>query len=275
MDMRYLEGVCQPLGAKRYDYTFFFEVKANLTRDQLRTMATAGVRAIQPGIESLSTRILKLMRKGATRLINVRLLKWASYYGMSVNWNLLCGFPGESRDDYEEQKRLMPLIYHLPPPDCCGPIWVERFSPYFTDTGFPVTDLRPKPAYALIWPEDRVSIGKIAYFFDCELGDTLSGEEYQALDAATAAWRQRWSNGGRPSLTYIRTPDWMQVVDLRDPSEPRIHALHDERAVVYELCSESWRTPAELRRCCAEGAPAFAIPEDGVRGCSESSAKWA
>ena len=48
-------------------------------------MATAGVRAIQPGIESLSTRILKLMRKGATRLINVRLLKWAAYYGMTVN----------------------------------------------------------------------------------------------------------------------------------------------------------------------------------------------
>jgi ribosomal peptide maturation radical SAM protein 1 len=94
MDMRYLEGVCEPLGEQRLDYSFFFEVKANLTREQLRTMATAGVRAIQPGIESLSTRILKLMRMGATRLINVRLLMWASYYGMSVNWNLLCGFPG-------------------------------------------------------------------------------------------------------------------------------------------------------------------------------------
>jgi ribosomal peptide maturation radical SAM protein 1 len=265
MDMRYLEGVCEPLSEQRYDYSFFFEVKANLTREQLRTMASAGVRAIQPGIESLSTRILKLMRKGATRLINVRLLKWASYYGMSVNWNLLCGFPGESREDYEEQKRLMPLLYHLPPPDCCGPVWVERFSPYFKEPEFPVRNLRPKPAYALIWPEEQVSLEKIAYFFDCEMGDTLSGEEYQALDAAATTWRQRWSNGKRPSLTYIRAPDWMQVVDLRDASEPRIHALHDERAAVYELCSESWRTPADLRRGCEEASPAFTISEDGVR----------
>ena len=265
MDMRYLEGVCRPLGEQRFDYTFFFEVKANLTRDQLRTMAAAGVRVIQPGIESLSTRILKLMRKGATRLINVRLLKWASYYGMSVTWNLLCGFPGESADDYEEQKRLMPLLYHLPPPDGCGPIWVERFSPYFTETGFPVSGLRPKPAYALIWPEGQVALEKIAYFFDCEMEGTLPTEEYQTLNAAVGAWRQRWSNGRRPSLTYTRAPDWMQVLDLRDAKEPRIHALHDERAAVYELCSESWRTPADLRRACEQGAPAFAISEEATR----------
>jgi hypothetical protein len=158
----------------------------------------------------------------------------------------------------------MPLLYHLPPPDCCGPLWVERFSPYFTETGFPIANLRPKPAYGLIWPEEQVALDKIAYFFDCELGDTLNGAEYQALDAAAKDWRQRWSNGRRPSLTYVRAPDWMQIVDLRDPKEPRIHALHDERAVVYELCSESWRTAADVKRCVEKGTPSFAISEDGV-----------
>jgi len=265
MDMRYLEGVCRPLGEKRWDYTFFFEVKANLSREQLRTMATAGVRSIQPGIESLSTRILKLMRKGATRLINVRLLKWASYYGMTVSWNLLCGFPGESDEDYEEQRKLMPLLYHLPPPVSCGPIWVERFSPYFTESGFPIENLRPKPAYALIWPEDQVSLPKIAYFFDCEIGDTISRAAFGDLDAATRDWRQRWTNGRRPTLTYLRAPDWMQVIDLRDSKQPQIHALHDEKAAVYELCSESWRTPADLARACEAGSPSFAVSEGGVR----------
>jgi ribosomal peptide maturation radical SAM protein 1 len=265
MDMRYLEGVCEPLGEQRYDYTFFFEVKANLSREQLRTLAGAGVRAIQPGIESLSSRVLKLMRKGSTRLINVRLLKWASYYGMSVTWNMLCGFPGESSEDYEEQKRLMPLLYHLPPPDGCGPVWVERFSPYFTDKSFPVENIRPKRAYSLIWPAETVALEKIAYFFDAEMGGTISQDEFRALNAAVGTWRQQWSNGHRPTLSYTRAPDWLQVIDLRVPERPQIHALHDERAAVYELCSESWRTPADLQRACEKSTPAFKVSDDDMR----------
>jgi len=159
----------------------------------------------------------------------------------------------------------MPLLYHLPPPDACCPIWLERFSPYFTEAGFPVSDRRPKRAYSLIWPEDQVSLEKIAYFFDCEMGDTLPQEEHHALSASVSAWKQRWSNGRRPTLTYTRAPDWMQIIDLRDPKEPRIHALHDEQATVYELCSESWRTPPDLRRACEQGSPAFAISEEGLR----------
>jgi hypothetical protein len=110
-----------------------------------------------------------------------------------------------------------------------------------------------------------VSLEKIAYFFDCEMGDTLPDEHFHALRAAAGSWQERWSNGRRPSLTYTRAPDWMQVLDMRDPKRPQIHALHDEQAALYELCGESWRTPADLRRACENGAQAFSIPEDRAR----------
>ena len=45
------------LRASRTDLTLFYETKANLTKDQLRNFSAAGVRTIQPGIESLSTPI--------------------------------------------------------------------------------------------------------------------------------------------------------------------------------------------------------------------------
>ena len=38
-------------------------------------------------------------------LQNVRLMKWAHYYGIKVAWNLLTGFPGETLEDYEAQAR--------------------------------------------------------------------------------------------------------------------------------------------------------------------------
>jgi radical SAM superfamily enzyme YgiQ (UPF0313 family) len=91
-------------------------VKVNLTQEQIRTLAEAGVHHIQPGIESMSTHVLKLMDKGATALQNVRFLKWAEAYGMAVTWNVLLGFPGEQPEDYERQLAIIRLIPHLPAP---------------------------------------------------------------------------------------------------------------------------------------------------------------
>jgi len=46
----------------------FYEVKVNLRYDQLAMLRAGGVRAIQPGIESLSNQVLRLMKKGCTSL---------------------------------------------------------------------------------------------------------------------------------------------------------------------------------------------------------------
>jgi coproporphyrinogen III oxidase-like Fe-S oxidoreductase len=93
--------------AQRRDYKFFYEVKSNPRREQIRLLAAGGIRRIQPGIESLNTHILKLMRKGVTAIKNVRLIKWAFYYGIGIAWNLLLGFPGETQEDYERQLDLI------------------------------------------------------------------------------------------------------------------------------------------------------------------------
>ena len=129
LDMSYLSSFCAELADRRWDIHVFFEVKANLNREQLAVLRRAGILTIQPGIESLSTHVLKLMRKGSTKLLNIRLLKWARYHGIRVAWNLLTGFPGETDEDYREQAELLPLLHHLHPPDGCSRLWLERFQP--------------------------------------------------------------------------------------------------------------------------------------------------
>jgi ribosomal peptide maturation radical SAM protein 1 len=246
LDMRYLEELCSPLIDERYDYKLFYEVKANLKRAQLRTLARAGVGIIQPGIESLSTHVLKLMRKGTTMLQNVRVLKWSHYYGIKVAWNLLTGFPGETREDYEEQARLMPLLVHLPPPAGGGSIWMERFSPYFTDPSFPVEKMEPWGAYRFVYPEDTVDVRKIAYFFDYTMGDTVPDECLAGVKRAMQEWRDRWTAPRLPVLVYQRAPDWIQVIDRRDPDAPQVHAFHGLDAAVYELCSDTDHTASRV-----------------------------
>ena len=78
--------------ARDYD-EMFFEVKANLRKEQLKALADAGVTRLQPGIESLSTPVLRLVNKGVTTLQNLQTLKWAKEFGIQLQWNIICGFP--------------------------------------------------------------------------------------------------------------------------------------------------------------------------------------
>ena len=121
---------CPQLSAARCDLEIFYETKANLKKDQLRTFYSSGVHAMQPGIESLSTPILRLMRKGVTALQNIRLLKWCAEIGITPAWNLLYGFPGEPAQEYARMAELIPSLVHFTPPTFT-PIQMERFSPYF------------------------------------------------------------------------------------------------------------------------------------------------
>lgn len=246
LDMRYLERLCSVLIEQRYDYRIFYEVKANLKREQLRTLARAGVGIIQPGIESLSSHVLKLMRKGSTKLINVRVLKWAHYYGIKVAWNLLTGFPGETHEDYDEQAKLMPLLFHLPPPSGGGPIWLERFSPYFTDDSFPVGDVAPWAAYDFVYPKDSVDARKIAYFFSYTMEDTVPREALDAVHRSMQEWQDSWKGGRRPQLVYQRTPDWIQIIDQRRREDPHAHSFPGFEAAVYEACGDTYHTPARV-----------------------------
>jgi ribosomal peptide maturation radical SAM protein 1 len=273
LDMRYLNQLCEPLIAERTDYRIFYEVKSNLRREQLSTLSRAGVRLIQPGIESLSTHILKLMRKGSTGLLNVRLLKWAHYYGIGVAWNLLTGFPGERLEDYAEQERWLRRLVHLPPPSGGGPIWMERFSPYFSEPGFPVSEVTPWPAYRFVYPEAEVDLSQIAYFFSYTMADTIHPKELATLFDALKAWQKRWTQTPAPSLVYQRTPDWIQIVDQRDAATPRVSAFSGLEAAVYEACGDTYRTAGaiadELNRTHGAGCDADAIAPIVARFCDE------
>jgi ribosomal peptide maturation radical SAM protein 1 len=240
LDMRYLKSVCAELCEARWDLRMFFEVKANLSRDQIKALRDAGITQLQPGLESLSSNVLQLMRKGSTMLTNVRLLKWCRYYKMHVSWNILCGFPGEVDADYEEQIQLIPALLHLMPPGGVGPIWIERFSPYFTGE-FPIFDVEPQDAYDYVYPASRIDLRRIAYFFKYRIENVSSDDVRLKLSAAVEEWQQSWSGKSRPTLDYQRGSDWIAITDSRTP-HLRHFTFEDWRVAAYECCSDKPHT---------------------------------
>jgi ribosomal peptide maturation radical SAM protein 1 len=246
LDLSYLALFSQ-VAKTGIDYKFFYEVKANLTREQLKILSTGGVHRIQPGIESLSTRVLRLMRKGVTAIQNVNLLRWALYYRVHVSWNLIWGFPRETSKDYEGQLKLLRQIVHLPPPTSAGRVWMERFSPlYFDRENFPAVFLRPERSYSYVYPK-HIQLDYVAYFFDYELADTLPDSAFTETRRHIKGWRAMWKNGVRPRLVFWHAPGLLRIDDARDPAAPRELCFADPAASIYASCSDRPRSAANLK----------------------------
>jgi ribosomal peptide maturation radical SAM protein 1 len=244
------------------DYQFFYEVKANLTRTQIRTLANGGVTDLQPGIESLSTAVLRLMDKGVRAAQNVNLLRWARYHGMSVAWNILFGFPGETAADYHTQAACVPHLVHLQPPSGANPLSLERFSPLFEDPDrFHLPPPRPEPSHRHVYPS-TVDIGRVAYFFEYE--PPLPPAAYEPLRKAVAEWQAAWQ-ADPPILAYRAAPGFLQIYDTRHPGREGVHTFHDTLADIYLACADRPTTAPAVHRRLDGAAPLAAIEEAFVQ----------
>lgn len=145
----------------------FFEIKANMRRHQVALMRQAGILVVQPGIESLCDHSLALMKKGVSAAQNVALLRWCRELGISANWNILYGFPGETPDDLHTTLELMRQITHLDAPSSCSLVRLDRFSPNFVQRdAFGLRDVRPMPGYRHVFDMPLDQLESAAYFFE-------------------------------------------------------------------------------------------------------------
>lgn len=224
------------------DIGLFYEVKANLSFEQLAALKSAGVREIQPGIESFSTRVLKLMDKGVTGIQNIQLLKWCYELGIRPVWNILYGFPGEDDEDYAAMPDLIRSISHLYPPGDTPQVMYERFSPYHFASGTYGISLKPAREYQYIFPKQRVAFERIAYFFEDnnQRNSELARARIHPVLTEVAQWKKSWENHDR-YLFYEKGPGFLLIYDNRPrgaggPQEARSMKLGGQLAEVYRFC---------------------------------------
>ena len=247
LDWKYVETVFPELAGAGSSLEFFLETKSTLRFEQLRTLRQGGVRAIQPGIESFSNRILQLMRKGCTGLQNIQLLRWCEELSITVFWNLLYGFPNESEAEYARMAELVPLLTHLQRPGYCGRIHVDRFSPLFTSPAFGIAEPRPASAYSYLYPLNREQLGNLAYFFEFDYADGREPAEYaRALAEEIERWPE-WTSKNRPRLDLFQTDSVVLLRDSRACAAKATSVLTGLAAKLYLACDTA-QTPESLAR---------------------------
>ena len=247
LDMKYFHDMLPALARSRRGLQIFYEVKSNLSRLHVKMLHEAGVNRIQPGIESLSDHVLKLMRKGTTALRNIQLMKWAQELGITVEWNILYGFPGETPEDYRRVLELLPAIRFLRPPCATGPIRLDRFSPYHNSPSeFGLTNVRPLKTYHYLYPFDDESLSRIAYYFDFDYEKDCDPTGYAA---EVVAYVHEWRSNPQPgTLRSVSRPDGsLVIIDSRPGATVRELILSGLECAAYKVCDELQSGVAVIR----------------------------
>ena len=251
LSMNYYEGFMDWASKAGLRTNFFYEIKANVERRHVARLADAGITAVQPGIESLSSKILSLMRKGTTGIKNIALLKFAREYGVYVAYNILVGFPGEDGSEYARVAREVPKLVHLRPPSGMPEVEFHRFSPYHQAPEQFGIRLRPSAMYRDLYPLPEDELARVAYLFE-EVADRPKDCSYaDELATQVARWRRAFREDDC-TLTWRADGGDVVVHDRRDETSPCVYRLRGFAERLFHL-TDSPAALAGLIREAADG----------------------
>ena len=160
-------------------------------------------------------------------------------------WNLLYGFPGETDEDYARTRTVVEAIWHLEPPIACGPLRLDRFSPYHADPArHGLVNVRPMEPFSYLYPVvDAEALADIAYYFDFDHQDGRTEDQYaRSVIDLVRGWSAARRRG---NLTITEDEDGgIELLDTRFDARlaPRRARLRGWKAAAYLACDRNRRT---------------------------------
>ena len=237
----------------------FYEVRSNMSHAQLLRAARGGLTWVQAGIEGLDDELLRKMDKGVTGLDNIRFLRDCQEIGIHPLWIILHSIPGEDPEAYRRMTALAPLLEHLPPPERCYAVRLDRHSPYQQhprELGF--SRARPADAYGHVFGFlDPALVAGLAYYFQGAPRDPAPAAVVEELSRAVERWQQRFfAPSGRAELTLSLSMGQHLVTDSRHGAGQGFCFLEPDQHRVLS----AFRRPARVEAALAATAPALEAP---------------
>lgn len=102
-----LVGFAEQLLSRNLHFSWSGFVRADITKPVAKLLARAGLRHVFIGVESLSDDTLSSMHKRREGADNLRAIESFLGAGISVAAGVIAGFPGDSREDFDETTRVL------------------------------------------------------------------------------------------------------------------------------------------------------------------------
>lgn len=198
----WIEEFCRSYKSGGFVQPFFCQSRADIIvrhEDMVKQMADAGLHGYLIGFESGSDRVLRFLRKGTTREINLQAAKVCRRYGIKIWANYMLGLPTETR---EEALETISMLKEIDP---------DYYSPSFY-TPHPGSDLYD---YCL---ENELSLISSHDQYRRNPTETkIKGQDYEFLKSALEESRRRkpvnlikrqardyWHHYARPQKAWRR-----------------------------------------------------------------------
>ncbi|MDR2115506.1 MAG: RiPP maturation radical SAM C-methyltransferase [Planctomycetaceae bacterium] len=220
----YQESLFPELIRRGSPYRLFYETRVSVSRDYFRCMKEAGVMALQPGIENLSTPVLKHMNKGIQSWQAIQCLKWSRLFGFFSSWHIMWGFPEEKLSWYESMETLIPKLFHLQSPQRFNKMEYCRFSEFWEQYRT-TNNLVPDDMSRSTFLFEEPMRSDLAYRFK---NTTQNSEHYSPLFRSKLPWLiMVWQQHSKDKVVLLSVPegDGLKICDTRP--EVRLIPLPD------------------------------------------------
>jgi ribosomal peptide maturation radical SAM protein 1 len=243
---KYYQTLLPQLAQENNKFNLHWEMKSNVTHSDVKIMQAAGVRYIQPGIESFSSTVLKKMGKGVSGIQNILTIKLLTEHGIEPFYNVLYGFPNDQEYEYRELCNVVPMLYHLPPPQSYVPVLITRYAPLQQDParfGL-VTPLRADHRYNIIFSEEflentQFKLEDYCYIFEPYDVPKSLKDRYDFLVYQILHWHSLYESRF-PQLSYTESSEHLSFFDSRFSDHEQRYEFPSEyvlvhRAICYEI----------------------------------------
>ncbi len=112
-DRTWVTEFCRAYRAAGFTQTFFCQSRADIIvrhQDMVKMMVETGLRGYFIGFESGSDRVLRFLRKGSTREVNLKAARICKSHGVSIWANYMLGLPTETQDEIRETISMLKQI---------------------------------------------------------------------------------------------------------------------------------------------------------------------
>ena len=235
-------SIFKGIGELKKDVRLFGEIRATMPEEDLRNMKAAGMQEVQIGIEALSTRLLKKLKKGTTAIQNIEIMKHCEMLGIHNASNLIVYFPGSDPDDVAETLRNLEFTYPFRPLRLVH-FWLGLGSAVWQEPeAFGIKAIFNHPNYRCLFPPDVVrSMRFIIQAYRGDLG--YQRRLWAPVKRKLKFWKKMYAklHQGEKHENILSFRDGRYFLIIRQKrweGEPMTHRLEGTSRAVYLFCQK-------------------------------------
>ncbi|MFO7761432.1 MAG: RiPP maturation radical SAM C-methyltransferase [Desulfobia sp.] len=228
------------LAGYRKNFYCFAELRASTGRQTLENLCEAGMKEVQIGIESLSSRLLKKLNKGTTAIENLEIMKHCEALGLKNIANLILRFPGSDETDVVETLRTIRFARFFRPLRIVH-FWLGMQSPVWQNPrDYGLLAVYNHPYYKDLFPEDVCR--RMRFMIQDYRGDKMMQRKiWRPVAEAVKKWQKDYEQlhskpYAGPVLTWHDGQQFLILRERRIREDSVNHRLEGTSREIYLFC---------------------------------------